>query len=82
MNNKDEEFWKELNEWDVMMLMKTWVDKKGWKKIRDKLPKGYRWKKQWAGRKNKKETAIGGLIVGIRRGVEVGKEREDRRDNE
>lgn len=78
MNNKDEEFWKELNEWDVMMLMETWVDEKGWKKIRDKLPKGYRWEKQWAGRKNKKGTAIGGLIVGIRRGVEVGKEREDR----
>lgn len=77
LNNKDEEFWKELNEWDVMMLMETWVDEKGWEKIRDKLPKGYR-EKQWAGRKNKKGTAIGGLIVGIRRGVEVGKEKEDR----
>lgn len=42
LNNKDEEFWKELNEWDVMMLMETWVDEKGWEKIRDKLPKGYR----------------------------------------
>lgn len=61
-----------------MMLMETWVDEKGWKKIRARLPKGYRWEKQWAGRKNKKGRAMGGIIVGIRRGMEVEKEKEDR----
>lgn len=58
LSNKDRDFWKGLNGWEVMILMETWVDEKGWKKVRDKLPKGYKWEKQWVGKKNKKGRAM------------------------
>ena len=67
MNNKDKEFWQGLKEWDVMVLIETWVDKEGWKKIQSKMPKGYEWGVQEASRKNKKGRAMGGLIMGIRK---------------
>lgn len=40
---KDEEFWKRLGKWEIMMMVETWVDSKGWEKVKGKLPKGYEW---------------------------------------
>lgn len=59
LRNKDKEFWQGLREWDVMMLSETWVDRKGWEKVRNRLPKGYSWEVQWAGRKSRKGRAMG-----------------------
>jgi len=39
LGNKDKQFWKGLEEWDVMVLVETWVEERGWGKIREKLPK-------------------------------------------
>ncbi|KMQ93504.1 hypothetical protein RF55_6395 [Lasius niger] len=47
------------------------VDSKGWEKIKGKLPKRYRWEVQYASRKSKKGRAMGGMIMGIRRGKEI-----------
>ena len=44
------------------------------------LPNGYVWKVQEAGRKSKKGRAMGGMIVGIREGIEREKENEERRE--
>lgn len=52
--NKDKEFWRRLNEWQVILLMETWVDEKGWEKVKDKLSRGFDWRMQAATRKNKK----------------------------
>ncbi|XP_036143283.1 uncharacterized protein LOC118645710 [Monomorium pharaonis] len=53
-----------------MFLMETWLDGKDWEKVRNRLPEGYEWGVQKAGRKNKKGRAIGGLrIVGVRTGL-------------
>lgn len=41
--NKDKEFWEGLKNWDVIVLSKTWVEEKGWKKIKEKLPGGFAW---------------------------------------
>lgn len=41
LGNKDREFWTGLEKWDVMILMKTWVERKDWERVRDKLPEGY-----------------------------------------
>lgn len=35
-------FWKGLREWDVL-VSETWMDEKGWIKVREKLPRGYGW---------------------------------------
>lgn len=59
LRNKDRAFWRNLADWDVMVC-ETWLDKKGWEKVRDYMPKGYRWKMQWAGkRKSYRKDDIG-----------------------
>lgn len=35
LRNNDKDFWLELKKWDV--LSKTWINKKGWSKIREKM---------------------------------------------
>jgi len=59
LTNKDEEFWKRLGGWDVMVLMETWVERKGWERVKNKLPKGYRWGVQWATRSGRRGRAKG-----------------------
>jgi len=29
MYNKDRDFWDKLREWDVMVLLETWVERRG-----------------------------------------------------
>ena len=64
--NKDKEFWKGLEEWEVVVLLETWVKEKRWDSVRRRLPEGYRWRAQWAKRKNRKGGAMGGMIIGVR----------------
>jgi len=40
LRNKDEEFWKGLKRWDVMV--ETWIDRKDWIGIKGRLPRGGR----------------------------------------
>lgn len=80
LGNKDKEFWKRLKEWDVMVLMETWVKEKGWNKIRRKL-EGYKWGMQGTTRKGKRRRAVSGMLMGIRRdlieeGMEINVEDE------
>ena len=79
MENKEDDFREKLKEWDVMFLSETWLQKKGWERVKKWLPKGYVWEVQQAGRKSKKGRAMGGMIVGIREGIEREKEIEERR---
>lgn len=54
-----------------MILSETWMDERGWERIRRKMPKGYRWVVQWAGKKSKKGRASGGNILGVSEGIKV-----------
>ncbi|KYN18941.1 hypothetical protein ALC57_08784, partial [Trachymyrmex cornetzi] len=78
LGNKDREFWDNLKRWDAMVLMETWVEGKGEKKLRERLPDGYVWRIQNAKRRNKKGRAMGGIIMGIKRELYV----EERRRKE
>ena len=49
------------------------MEKRGWNRVRGKLPRGYRWEVQEAKRKNKKGRARGGMMLGIRNNIEIGK---------
>lgn len=51
MLGKDEEFWRGLENWDVMVVLETWIEEKGWREVKERLPKGYIWKCQMAGKK-------------------------------
>lgn len=46
LRNKDKEFWNGLRKWEVMVMVETWVERKRWKRIKGKLPKGYKWRIQ------------------------------------
>lgn len=77
MRNKDKGFWDRIGtgEWDVITLMETWVDEKGWRKVKNWLPKGFKWGVQFASKKNKKGRAMGWMIMEIkgRGGIKMGK---------
>jgi len=70
LRNKDTNFWKGINEWDVVVMLETWVEEKGWEKIKERMTKGFRWEAQMASRKNRKGRAIGGIVIGVRNGIE------------
>lgn len=38
VGNKDKEFWEETERWDVVIMMETWMDERGWERIRERLP--------------------------------------------
>lgn len=81
LGNKDKEFWKGLKEWDVMVLIETWVEEKGWNKIRRKLSEGYKWGMQGATKKGKRGRVVGGILMDIRsdlieEGIEINVEDE------
>lgn len=40
------------------MLIHTWIEEIGWKNIKKKLPKDYKWKAQITRKKNRKGRAI------------------------
>jgi len=54
----------------------TWVEEKGWEKVKGKLSNDYRWEMQWARRESKKGRAIGGMLMGVRK--DMGVEGEDK----
>ncbi|KAL6418371.1 hypothetical protein ACFW04_012171 [Cataglyphis niger] len=60
-----------MEEWDVVVLSETWLDRKGWDSSRGYLLKGYKWEMKLAERKNKKRRAMGGMLVGIRKELKV-----------
>lgn len=32
LGNKDKDFWKRINEWDVVVMLETWLEEKGWER--------------------------------------------------
>ena len=44
------------------------MEQKGWDGIRSRMSNGYKWTKQWAKKKNSKGRAMGGMMVGVRKG--------------
>lgn len=65
LRNKDEKFWKEIGRWEVIVLVETWLDKKGWEKV--KIPKVYVWEMQEAKKVSRKGRAMEGMLMGIKR---------------
>lgn len=71
IQNKDKDFWENLKRWDVILLTETWVEDKKWEELKNRLPKDYTWKIQKAGRKNKEGRAIGGILLGVKKNIEI-----------
>jgi len=71
MNNKDKEFWKELGKWEVVILLETWLDGKGWERVMGRLPRRYEWGAKWGKRISTKGRVMGGMVMGIRKGMRM-----------
>lgn len=69
LGNKDREFWQGLKNWEVIVLIETWVEEKGWRRWKERMPNGYKWGIQYAERRNKKGRAMGGMIMGMKEGL-------------
>lgn len=74
LKNKDKDFWEGLREWEVIVLIETWMEEGEWGKWRDRLPEGFKWKMQGARRRSKKGRAIRGMLLGIRKEKAVGRD--------
>ncbi|XP_024877156.1 golgin subfamily A member 6-like protein 22, partial [Temnothorax curvispinosus] len=80
--NKDKEFWEAIKEWDIVIMMETWLDERGWEKMKEKIPREYKWRVQIATRRNKKGRASGGMLLGIRKRIEEIKEERKLEEDE
>lgn len=47
--------------------METWLEEKEWKTLRGRLPKEFEWGIQVAKRKNKRERAMGAMMLGVKK---------------
>lgn len=66
---------------DIMVILKTWVEEKGWRRVKKRLPRGYVWKYQLVGKKNKKKgraRKMKGIIMGIKKHLVDERVEEDR----
>lgn len=46
-------------DWDVMVLSETWIDRKGWKRMKSSLLRGFKWGVQVARWRSKKGSVKG-----------------------
>lgn len=65
-------------EGDFVVMLETWLEKREWERLKERLPRGYELEIQLARRKNRKGRVIGGMVIGIRNGVVVLEEEEER----
>ena len=80
VKNKDGDLWKGLEEWEVVVMCETWMEESDWVYVRNRLPEGYGWRKQWAKRESKKGKTTGGMLMGVRKEVETRDEEEEERE--
>ncbi|XP_046737548.1 golgin subfamily A member 6-like protein 22 [Diprion similis] len=70
IREKDEDFWEYLEEFDIIGLTETWLEEKEWTSWEKRLPKTWKWRCQGADRQEKKGRARGGIITGVKYGLE------------
>ncbi|XP_066593195.1 uncharacterized protein [Prorops nasuta] len=82
VSKKDEDFSQRIGRWDVVCLVETWLEEKGWDDLRKKLPRGYEWWVQWAKRQEKKGRAKGGIVMGVKKGMNGKRKRKEEEEEE
>jgi len=67
LGSKDKEFWGYVRSFDYVSMCETWVDKKGWEGIKERLPESHDWVCSYAVKRRMKGRARGGFIIGKRK---------------
>jgi len=82
IGNKDREWWRYIG-FDFISLNETWVNEKGWKIWKERLPRSHEWACDFAIKSKNKRRARGGFIIRKKKRMEDGKmyfERKKRRE--
>lgn len=70
IKKKEREFWNYIEEFNIVGMSETWMEKKDWEKIKGNLPEMFNWKCQYAIKEKKKGRAKGGIVTGVKKGIE------------
>jgi hypothetical protein len=73
---KEQEFWDYVRQFEIVVLVETWIKERSWEKIEEFLPKKYKWEYQGAKRRKKKGRAAGGIITGVKLGIKEKRQKE------
>jgi len=63
----------EVISYDFISLSETWVDEKGWKIWKKRLPRSHEWECGFAVKNKNKRKAKGGFIIGKKKEWKLGK---------
>lgn len=83
LERQDKEFWEFVKRYDFISLCETWLEEKGWKRIKGKLPKSHKRICRIVKREKKRGKAKEGFLVerrkdwreeGSKLGREIGEE--------
>lgn len=67
IERQHKDFWNYIIGFDFIGLCETWLEVKGWDRIKDRLPDTHIWENINAVRERRKGRAKGGLLIGIRK---------------
>jgi len=70
----DKETWDYIKGHKYISLCETWVDEKGWKYFKKKLPETHKWFCSYAKKTEKRDKAKRKILVG---GIKVGKKGQE-----
>ncbi|KAJ3653172.1 hypothetical protein Zmor_012436 [Zophobas morio] len=69
LKKKDNLFWDYVKNFDFVGLTETWILGRDWNKLKDVLPKEFRWKLQGAKKEKCKGRAKDGIITGVKKDI-------------
>ena len=70
LRKKARDISKYLERHDLIAITETWMEEKDWKVTEKHLPQEFKWLWTSAVRRKTKGRAAGGLVIGIRNGIE------------
>lgn len=67
IKRQDKDFWRWVKGFDFVSLCETWMEKKGWERIKNRLPDSHEWGYCEARREKKRGRAKEGFLIGKRK---------------
>lgn len=61
------DFWRFVQQWDYVSLIETWVEKRGWEKLKGKLPNTHSWSCCRVKRSRKRGRAKRRFLIGVKK---------------
>jgi len=78
IGNKDRDWWRYIIGFDFISLSETWVDEKGWRLWKEKLPSSHILDCEYAVKNKNKGRTKGGFIIGKKKEWKMDKMLDDK----